>query len=186
MIRMSTSEIPNAQQLSHLPLRALAAVAARVGRRVESRARPADRKVLDEAIGVAERFARGERGLAEVANRAAAIAGDRASEASREGHDLAEAGTDSASYFRASAAATSAAYVAHAIHLADDTNVGDVPRVVQAAVRVASYVDRRVAAATVADFERLREQATEAFPELGPAVDVGEDGPLGTLWPGQE
>ncbi len=183
MIQPSTSEIPSTRQLKDLPLRALVALAARVGRRVEPWARPGDRSFIDEALDIAERFARGDREAAASAAQVATIVGSRASKAYREGHDLAEAEFDSAGAFRASAAATAAAYIAHAVHIAADSSDGEVPRAVHAAVRVASYIDRRIGAAAIADFERVREQDLGQFPDVGEVIEPGEGGPFGPLWP---
>lgn len=182
MIQQKMAEIPTVQQLAGLPAHALVALAARATRRVVPRARLRDRPAIDEALGIAERFARGDLGLAEAATAAASAAGERASEAHREGHESADTGSDSAAAFHASAAATSAAYVAHAVQIAAEGHDGDIPRVVHAAIQAACYVDRRAVVATAADYLRLLDRNLGQGPEPGPIVDPGEDGPLGPLW----
>jgi len=166
-------------RLDRLPCRALAAFAARCARRVEAASRLWGCADASEAIALAERFARGQHDvLAADAARAAARAGACAAKAEALATRAADADVDPSASYRAVAANTAAAHAAQTIVTASGA-----PNAAHAAVRAATYIDRRIHDAAAADLRRILALDLGSFPELGGVIDPGEDGPLGPLWP---
>jgi len=203
--------LPTEEELKALPLRAIVALAARCARRVQPlfNSRYAELiRAVDEAIAVAENVASGKpvvradrsavaaRGVAGLANSSRWNAREAAGSSEENGFDAAQNAAD---------AAADAAYAADAVALIDLSMVlaherYDVPAVdrdvysyithiansgIEDGVGAAAYVQAAdaLAAATRADYERLRSTPRQVFPKLGNPVDLGEKGPLGKLWP---
>src|SRR5512135_3544355 len=136
-------------RLNRLPLRALAAFAARCARRVETSSWLRGCSDASGAIALAERFARGQDVLAADAARAAARAGACAAKAGALAARAADAEVDPSASYRSVAANTAAAHAAHTIVTASGA-----PNAAHAAARAATYIDRRTHGAAVADLRR--------------------------------
>ena len=170
---------PIFDRLNRLPLRALAAFAARCARRVETSSWLWGCADASEAVALAERFARGQHDvLAADAARAAARAGACAAKAEALAGRAADADVDPAASSRAVAAHTAAAHAAQTVVTASGA-----PDAAHAAARAATSIDRRIHDAAAADLRRLLALDLGRFPKLGGVIDPGEDGPLGPLWP---
>ena len=205
--------LPTEEEYKVLPLRAIVTLAARCARRVQplftSRHTGFIRDV-DAAIAVAEEVASGKSVVR--ADRLAGAAGDAtclANDSSWEAKEAARSEDDNCFDAAASAAGTatvaasagkfvSLMEVSEALarsqvgptadllnrdlysHFTDMAN-----RAAESSVEAAAYVQAAdaAAAATRADYERLRATSSRAFPDLGDPIDPGENGPLGKLWP---
>jgi hypothetical protein len=123
---------PLFDRLNRLPLRALAAFAARCARRVETASWLWGCADASAAIALAERFARGQHDVLAAAARAA------------------DADVDPSASYRAVAANTAAAHAAQTIVTASGA-----PTVAHADARAATSIDHRIHDAAAADLRRL-------------------------------
>jgi hypothetical protein len=193
-------------ELANLPLRAIVAFAARCARRVRPLAAslPEDSRVaIDQAITVAEAFARGDKAVGAAVTAGAAVGAARGAEID----GVTETAVGAAWAAAQAAEAVQAAKAAEAFGAAADNNfavqaaeaadqtarcaalaVGNATLAVRSAAlavkAIASVTDRDHA--ILADIEqiiafRLGEPGT-----LGSPIDPSEAGPLGPLWPGGE
>jgi hypothetical protein len=177
-------QLPMPPDFRRLPVRAIAAHAARSARRVRALfvwpEPPLDFErrctAVERAINVAERFCRGESvSTVEAADAAAeaAIAADVAY----------------------NAYAAHAAYAADAASCAAQIVAGAHARAVDAAIAAAiayafayfdeeavDLVSRRAADAAQADYDKLLGLQLGSYPETGRPIASSEDGPLGALW----
>src|SRR5271157_2429460 len=188
-------------QLAKLPLRAIVAFAVRCARRVQPLGRVLTeyRQVeVDDAIAIAEGFARG--GKAVRAAGAAARAGNAARAAAAKAAadsdwvDAADAEAAAAwadATVRAADAAACAARAANAARAADIAAAAAAARAAAAAAAAAEDTARaawdtgRAASRTAArgDLHQLLALELGRPGTLGKPIDPAEDGPLGPLWP---
>jgi hypothetical protein len=180
------AEVVHENLLRRRSLRAQVAFAARCARRVlplvmRLPADFGDREAVEQAIGIAERFALGKQALAADGGAAAEAAGDvaraawdrgdlAASYAAHAAYYAADAGTPRRGRARASAPATAASY-------AYTDAAGSA-----GADRGRGAFD----AACASDLAKLARLRLGTFPELGKPIDPSENGPLGPLWPNGE
>jgi len=162
-------ELPTEEELRALPRRAIVAYAARCARYVQPLYRSKDERhvqAVEDAIALAERFAKGEP--------------PRAGEASEA--ILAMVLADSYAAYAARAAAK-AVYAADADAEAARAGANAARAAAFAGGPAADAARRLLVISARADYERLRSICPQGFGELGEPIDPGENGPLGPLCP---
>jgi len=183
--RMSMqSELPSQEDLKKLPLGAIVAYAARYARRVQPRFGSAagggdlskHTAAVDAAIAVAEKYCQTQQVSVPAYDAAHAAQDAAADEASRDAARAASAAARAASY--AFDIPKSAVYdhPIYASRVAAEAAAGAL-----AAARAAADPAAARAAAR-ADFARLLELNSGAYPAVGTPLDPAEHGPLGPLW----
>jgi len=202
-------ELPKIEELKTLSLRALAAYAARAALRVrplllmeslQENATPIDLSPATTALELAIGFAQG-------------VSSSTACTAALEAHSLARsmrpcparravlatayAADTSAKAMFACYATTAANYSADAAGLACNIDYVFTPKLNATVIAEdVAYSAANTAIASCAasesealfkaatrDYKRLRKQRLGSFPHVGKAIDVGEEGPLESLWP---